>query len=128
MSNKSIFYYLVYMIIKFPKYSLKINLNSPETAKKLNLLKEIKSKINTLGDEVYTENPYLLIKLDQKAWDLIGFEEIIYWYKGNSIAKGFGLTPVSKNSSEIRLLLKKTNVFESFRTSITLLNSLNALN
>jgi len=38
------------MILKFPKFSLKINLNSLETAKKLNSLKDIRSKINTWGD------------------------------------------------------------------------------
>jgi len=55
------------MILKFPKFSLKINLNSSETAKKLNSLKNIRSKIKTWGDVVYFETPYLAIKLDEKA-------------------------------------------------------------
>jgi len=66
------------MILKFPEFSLKINLNSSKTAKKLNSLKNIRSKINTWGDQVYFQSPYLAIKLNEKAWDLITFGEITY--------------------------------------------------
>jgi len=115
------------MIIKFPKYRLKINLDSLEIAKKLNLLTEVQLKINTWGDEVYSETSYLGIKLDQKVCDLIGFEEIIYWCEGSSIAMGFGPTAVFKNSDEIEHVIKKTDVFGSFKKSITLLNIEKAL-
>jgi len=104
------------MILRFPKFSLKNNLNSSETAKKLNLLKAIKSKISTWSDEVYFETSYLGIKLHEKARDLIAFGEITHWCEGNLIAIDFGPTPLSKNSNEIRLV-SKTNVFSSFRTS-----------
>jgi len=101
------------MILKFPKFSLKINLNSSETSKKLNSPKNIRSKINTWGDEVYFKTPYLAIKLDEKARDLITFGEITYWCEGNSVAMGFGPTLASQNVKEIRLITK-TNVFGSF--------------
>ena len=114
------------MILKFPKFSLIINLNSSETAKKLNSLKNIRSKINTWGDEVYFETPYLTIKLDEKTTDLITFGEITYWCKGNSIAIGFGSTPASRNNKEIRLVTK-TNVFGSFSSSDSILNALRSL-
>jgi len=114
------------MILKFPKFSLKINLNSSETAKKLNSLKNIRSKINTCGDEVYFETPYLAIKLGEKARDLITFGEITYWCEGNSIAIGFGLTPASQNDREIRLITK-TNVFGIFSSSDSILNALRYL-
>jgi len=71
------------MTLKFPKFSLKINLYSSETVKKLNSVKNIRSKINTWGDEVYFETPYLAIKLDEKAEDLITFGEITYWCVGS---------------------------------------------
>jgi hypothetical protein len=114
------------MILKFSKFSLKINLNSSETAKKLNSLKNIRSKINTWGDEVYFETPYLAIKLDEKARDLITFGEITYWCEGNSIAIGFGPTPASRNNKEIRLVTK-TNVFGSFSSSVSILDALRYL-
>jgi len=76
------------------------------------LLREIKSKINTWENEVYSETPYLGIKLDQKAWNLIGFEEIIYWCEGNSISRGFGPSPVSKNNNEIKFVIKKLMFFD----------------
>jgi len=114
------------MILKFPKFSLKINLNSSGTAKKLNSLKNIRSKINTWDDEVYFETPYLAIKLDEKATDLITFGEITYWCEGNSIAIGFGPTPASRNNKEIRLVTK-TNVFGSFSSSDSILNALRYL-
>jgi len=56
------------MNLKFPKFRLKIYLNSSETAKKLNLFKEIRLKINTRGDEVYFETPHLGLKLEEKLW------------------------------------------------------------
>jgi len=111
------------MIHKFPKFSLKINLNSSETPKKLNSLKNIRSKINTWGDESYFETPYLAIKLDEKAWDLITFVEITYWYDGNLISIGFGATPESQNDKEIRLVTR-TNVFGSFSSSDSISNAL----
>jgi len=114
------------MILKFPKFSLKINLHSSETAKKLNSLKNIRSKINTWGDEVYFETPHLPIKLEKNAKDLITFGEITYWCEGNSIAIGFGPTPASKNNNEIRLVTK-TNVFGSFISSNSTLNALRSL-
>jgi len=114
------------MILKFPKFSLKIDLNSSETAKKLNSLKNIRSKINTWGDEVYFVTPYLAIKLDEKARDLITFGEITYWCEGNSIAIGFESTPASQNKNEIRLVTK-TIVFGSFRSSYSILNALGSL-
>jgi len=94
------------MILKFSKFSLKINLNSSETAKKLNSLKNIRSKINTWGDEVYFETPHLPIKLDKNGRDLITFGEITYLCGGNSIAVGFGPTPASKKTMRLSLLLK----------------------
>ncbi|MFM7822118.1 MAG: cyclophilin-like family protein, partial [Candidatus Fonsibacter sp.] len=77
------------------------------------------------GDEVYFETPYLAIKLDEKATDLITFGEITYWCEGYSIAIGFGPT-ASRNNKEIRLVTK-TNVFGSFSSSVSILNALRYL-
>ena len=71
------------MILKFPKFSLKINLNSSETAKKFNYLKNIRLKVNIWGDEVHFENPSLGIKLAEKTRDLTAFGEITYLCEGN---------------------------------------------
>jgi len=71
------------MILKFPKLSLKINLNSSETAKKLDVLKEIISKNNTWGYDIYFETSNLGIKVRQKSK---GFNCI---WRGNLFVRRF---------------------------------------
>jgi len=59
----------------------------------------------------------------KKRGDLFTFGEITYWCEGNSIAIRFGPTPISQNDKEIRLVTK-TNVFDSFSSSDSILNAL----
>jgi len=115
------------MILKFPKFSLKINLNSSETEKKLKNTKKIRLKINTGGNEDYFETPYLGIKLEKKLRDLTKSGEIIYWCEDNSIAKGVRPAPYSHNENEIRLIAK-TNIFDPIKSSELVLNNLKAHN
>ena len=65
------------------------------------------------------------IKPDIKARDIVTFGEVAYWCEGNSIAIGFGKTPVSIDN-EISLV-SKVNVFATFDTSSKILNNLKKL-
>ena len=65
------------------------------------------------------------IKPDKKARDIVTFGEVAYWCEGNSIAIGFGKTPVSIDN-EISLV-SKVNVFATFDTSSKILNNLKKL-
>ena len=110
------------MLLKFDNFELKLNLDNSETALKLAKLSSFKAQINTWGEEIYFETANLGIKPDKNARDTVTFGEVAYWCEGNSIAIGFGKTPVSIDN-EIRLV-SKVNVFASFNTSTKILNNL----
>ena len=75
--------------------------------------------------EIYFETANLGIKPDKKARDIVTFGEVPYWCEGNSIAIGFGKTPVSIDN-EIRLV-SKVNVFATFNTSSKIIYNLKKL-
>ena len=114
------------MLLKFDSFEIKLNLNNSQTALKLAKLSSFKSQINTWGEEIYFETVNLGIKPDKNARDIVTFGKVAYWCEGNSIAIGFGKTPVSIRN-EIRLV-SKVNVFATFNTSSKILNNLKKLN
>ena len=110
------------MLLKFDSFEIKLNLDNSQTALKLAKLSSFKAQINTWGEEIYFETANLGIKPDKNARDIVTFGEVAYWCEGNSIAIGFGKTPVSIEN-EIRLV-SKVNVFATFITNIKILNNL----
>ena len=110
------------MLLKFDSFEIKLNLNNSQTALKLAKLSSFKASISTWGEEIYFETANLGIKPDKNARDIVTFGEVAYWCEGNSIAIGFGKTPVSIEN-EIRLV-SKVNVFGTFITNIKILNNL----
>ena len=81
---------------------LSCRLRKNKTANEITKLLPLKSTLNTWGDEIYFEISKINVNIEDNAKDIINLGEIAFWIEGNSIAIGFGRTPVSK-SNEIRL-------------------------
>ena len=77
-------------------------LRKNKTANEIIKLLPLKSKVNTWGDEIYFEIPKIDVNIEDNAKDIVKLGEIAFWIEGNSIAIGFGRTPISK-LNEIRL-------------------------
>ena len=88
--------------IKVSDITLNCRLRKNKTANEIIKLLPLKSSVNTWGDEIYFEIPKINVNIEDNANDIINLGEIAFWIEGNSIAIGFGKTPISK-LNEIRL-------------------------
>ena len=87
---------------------LTVELYDTQTADAIYNSLPIESEAQTWGEEVYFSTPIKVTK-ESNAKDVVTAGELAFWVEGNSIAIGYGKTPISVGD-EIRLAAK-TNIW-----------------
>ena len=79
---------------------LNAQLNDSETARKIYALLPLDCSFNTWGDEIYFAIPLEMGPEDPH--ETVSLNELGYWPPGHAFCIFYGLTPASRDDSEIR--------------------------